>query len=65
MSCSWWLVGLLVLPLQVPRPDAGENVGRQLETARRSILAREAADLGSLGRRIIQDGGRTGRRGGA
>ncbi len=45
MWCSWWLVGLLALPLQVPRPGAGEEAGRELEAARRSILAREATDL--------------------
>ena len=26
MCCSWWLVGLLALPLQVPPPAAGEDV---------------------------------------
>ncbi len=58
MSCSWWLVGLLVLPLQVPRPDAAENVGRQLEAARRSILARETADLGTLAEELSRTGAR-------
>jgi hypothetical protein len=48
MSCSWWLVGLLAFLLQVPRPDAGEEVGRELETARRTILARDASELSRL-----------------
>jgi hypothetical protein len=56
MSSSWWLVGLLALPLQVPRPDEGENLGRQLEAARRSILAREAAELGKLAEEVSRKG---------
>jgi hypothetical protein len=56
MSCAWWLVGLVALPLQVPRPDAGEDVGRDLEAARRSILGREAADLGSLAEELSRMG---------
>jgi hypothetical protein len=49
MSCWWWLVGLLVVPVQVPRPTSAEETARELEAARRSLLAREAAELRSLG----------------
>jgi hypothetical protein len=56
MSCSWWLVGLLALPLQIPRPDAGERAGRELEAARRSILTRERADLEKLADELSRTG---------
>ena len=48
MSCSWWLVGLFALLFQVPPPDAGEEAGRELETAQRTILARESSELTKL-----------------
>ncbi len=56
MSCSWWLVGLMAVGFQVPPPDAGEEVGRALENARRTILAREAAELTKLGSQLSEVG---------
>jgi hypothetical protein len=56
MSCSSWLVGLLVLINQVPAPDAGEEAGRELENARRTIQAREASDLTKLASRLSEAG---------
>jgi hypothetical protein len=56
MSCSWWLVGLLVVAGQVPRPLTGEEVARELEAARRTILAREGTDLGELADRLVRTG---------
>ena len=58
MSCSWSLVGLLVVAGQVPRPVTGEEVARELAASRRAILAREAADLSGLADRLARTGDR-------
>jgi hypothetical protein len=56
MRSTWWLAGLLCLPLQVPRPFVGEEVTRELETARRAILDREAAGLRNLAEQREKEG---------
>ncbi len=56
MTCTWWLAGLMFLPLQVPRPFAGEEVSRELEAARRSIVEREAAGLKGLADQLAGEG---------
>jgi hypothetical protein len=56
MSSWWWLVGLLVFPLQVPRPSSSTDEARELEAARRSILVREAAELSGLAGRLAGQG---------
>ena len=48
MSCAWCVVGLLTVLNQVPAPDAGEEMGRELEKARQAILTREASELTKL-----------------
>ena len=57
MSCSWWLVGLSAFLLQVPRPDAWEEIGRELDAARRTILARESSELSKLADQLSKKGG--------
>src|SRR5262249_51161574 len=56
MPCSWWLVGLLAFPLQVPSPTSGAEAARKLDEARRSILAREARELHDLAEELAQTG---------
>src|SRR4051794_789286 len=48
MMSVWWLAGLLLVPIQVPRPSSAEETARALHEAYRSIRDREAADLKSL-----------------
>ncbi len=55
MTCTWWLAALLFLPLQVPRPFSGEDVSRELEAARRSIVERESAGLKGLADRLAAE----------
>jgi len=55
MWCSGWVVGLSLL-LQVPAPAPGNDVGRDLESVRNSILARERAELIGLAERLSRDG---------
>ena len=47
MTCCSWLAGLCLL-LQVPPPTQGAEAAQRLEAARRSIILREAAELGAL-----------------
>jgi hypothetical protein len=56
MTSTGWVIGLLVVVGQVPRPSSGEEVARELEAARRSILAHEAADLRDLAGRLARSG---------
>jgi len=56
MLSTWWLAGLLAFPLQVPRPDEGEKLGRELESARTSILATEADELTGLAEELAKRG---------
>jgi hypothetical protein len=56
MTCTWWIAGLLVLPLQIPRPLAGEETSRDLHAAQRSILEREASNLKGLAERLDREG---------
>ncbi len=55
MCCTFWLAGLLVL-VQVPPPFAGEEVSRELESARRAIIEKEAAALRGLADQLARDG---------
>jgi hypothetical protein len=55
MGSYGWVVGLSVL-LQVPAPQPGNDAARELETARRSILAREKTDLEGLVERLSREG---------
>ena len=55
MTCSGWLVGLLMLG-QVPSPAAGTALARELEAARRSIETSEVAQLEKLAKRLVADG---------
>jgi hypothetical protein len=55
MMCSSWLVGLCLL-LQVPPPVPGAETGQRLEAARRSIILREAAELGALAENLTRGG---------
>lgn len=54
MLCSGWLFVLSLSVLQVPPPAL--DVSRELEAARRTIVAREAAELNDLGHRLEQKG---------
>ena len=55
MTCWSWLLGLCCL-LQVPAPGSAAEVGQQLEAARRSIVAREAAELSALADNLARQG---------
>ncbi len=55
MSCVCWLVGALVL-LQVPAPLLQDDAARELESAWRSIIARETAELDELAARLAGEG---------
>jgi Protein of unknown function (DUF1570) len=50
------LIVVLGLLGQVPRPALGAGAGRELESARRSIVANEAAQLNDLAVRIAREG---------
>jgi hypothetical protein len=54
MSCSGLLYVLSLSVLQVPPPTL--DVSRELEAARRAIVAREAANLNALAHRLDQQG---------
>ena len=57
MWCSVGLIGLLLSSrFQVPAPAPGTEAAHELESARRSILAREAAELSSLAEQFGQEG---------
>jgi hypothetical protein len=56
MPATCWLAAVLALPLQIPRPLAGEEVSRELHAAHRSILQKEAASLNALAERMDRDG---------
>src|ERR1700733_7416460 len=56
MCCTCWLVGLLVLPLQVPPPAVVDDVSGELESARRAIIEKEAAALTGLADQLARDG---------
>ena len=51
-----WIVGLVLLPLQIPRPSSAEEAARGLHAGYRSILESERADLKSLADRLSQGG---------
>ena len=54
MVTSWsWLAGLCFL-LQVPPPAEGTEPAQKLEAARRSIVAREAAELNELAALLVR-----------
>ena len=55
MSCSGLLVGLSLLG-QVPPPALGAGAARELEAARRSIVANEAGQLKGLAERLAREG---------
>ena len=55
MTCWSWLAGLCLL-LQVPPPAQGAETGQRLEAARRSIILREAAELGALADSLARGG---------
>ncbi len=55
MWCSAWVVGLS-LCLQVPAPAPGNDLAHELQSVRRSILARERAELRALAERLSRDG---------
>ena len=61
MSCPGLMVGLLVLG-QVPPPTLGTDAARELEAARRSIVASEAAQLKGLAEQLASRGDKRGRR---
>ena len=55
MTCWSWLAGLCLL-LQVPPPTLGAETAQRLEAARRSIILREAFELGALAERLAREG---------
>ena len=55
MSCSGLIVVLSLLG-QVPPPALGADAARELEAARRSILANEGAQLKGLAERLASEG---------
>ena len=55
ISCWGGLIGLWVL-LQVPAPTAGADLAQKLESQRRTILMREAADLSGLAGELAAQG---------
>jgi hypothetical protein len=56
MYATSWLAALLLLPLQVPPPSSGEESSRDLHSAYRKILQKEAASLSDLAERLARDG---------
>jgi hypothetical protein len=46
----------MVFPVQVPPPNSGEAVARELEVVRRSILAREAVESSGLADQLAEHG---------
>lgn len=48
MMSVWWIAAMVLLPLQIPRPQSGEEAARELHAAYRSILDSEANDLDKL-----------------
>src|SRR5262249_49174387 len=72
MPSSWWLASLLAMPLQVPPPTSGPDVAREvealrrlsleLESSRRSIVAREDAELRGLAKQLELGGDSAGAR---
>ena len=59
MGCPG-LIGVLLMLAQVPPPATGSDPARELEVARRSIVASEAAELKSLAERLSRQGDRVG-----
>jgi Protein of unknown function (DUF1570) len=57
MSCPG-LIGVLLMLAQVPPPAMGSDPARELERGRRSIVAREEAELKSLAERLSRQGDR-------
>ncbi len=55
MTCWSWLAALSFL-LQVPPPTPGTEAAQQLEADRRSIIAREAAELSTLAEGLARQG---------
>ena len=55
MTCWSWLAALSFL-LQVPPPTPGTEAAQQLEANRRSIIAREAAELSTLAEGLARQG---------
>ncbi len=55
MACLSWLLGLCVV-LQVPPPEPNAESGAKLQAVRRSIIAREAAELGTLADALSKEG---------
>jgi hypothetical protein len=51
-----WLAGLVILPLQVPRPFAAEETARELHSAYRSIIETESDGLRSLAEELGRKG---------
>ena len=59
MGCPG-LIGVLLMLGQVPPPSLGADPARELEVARRSIVAGEGAELKSLAERLSRQGDRAG-----
>jgi hypothetical protein len=53
---AWWIAGLLLLPLQIPRPFSAEEAARKLHSSYRSILDKESASLKALADRLTREG---------
>ncbi len=56
MMGTCWLAGLLMLPLQIPRPSSAEEASRELHATHRALLQKEAASLNALAERLSRDG---------